>query len=586
MDATGYCSGPFEKAHKHLRFDDVAWSTSEILQACTCYVLPMASTEPAALKVFGIPEPAQLICATTRRSDDVNLMRVCRQLFYSMLPFVWEEIDEANPLVSLIPGGGIVTYDSDLSPYVVMQLPGSLELSRFNIYDPHVKELTPAVFHVDRHDGWEAFLACTRSVDLLPNLKTLNAPSPDGGWYMGSSRKINTDTINWTIAFLSASLRNLTLIPELIYSIRPSPPLSFFWFNQLMGYLSQKCPNLDSFSIFSGNVIRRSHRLLSSPARRVRFWGGLPEIYSSFLQLSNLSSLMISSAAMGSGALITLSHLPKLHSLSILGLEDDRTVHWDYLDIPAEGFPALKFLQLIQLTWGTIANLCKIKPVISRLLTLRITSPYRSNCGFIEGEKIPKRFSDVVPLLATHNSNIVNLVVFNSGDRPAYPEVLKAWSHLPLIRLHLGWHVIRSCGFYSFCCILSCLPLLEDLKLGMAQTPFELRQLRWIVELLPRLRCLQIPVNWGSIAELPEEEFIPCQPRSNDTLYLMSHFYLPEPQQESAERMARYLSILRPSSSVVCRPQEAYFYCYDARAYADQQPKDMINVELSRLKSK
>ncbi|CAE6411531.1 unnamed protein product [Rhizoctonia solani] len=543
----------------------------------------MASTEPAALKVFSISELTQLICSRTRKCDNVNLMRVCHQLFNNMLPLVWQTIDEANPLVSLIPGGGIVTYDSDLSPYVVMQLPDSLELSRFNIYAPHVKQLTPAVFHVDRHDGWEAFLSCTRSIDLLPNLITLDIPAPDSPW--NRKGEIDANSMNWITVFLSASLRNLTLIPELIYSIPPSLPLSLPSFTQLMDSLPQKCPNLCSFSIFSGNVMGRSHRLHSSPARRVRFWGAVPETYSGFLQLSNLCSLTISSAALGAGAFHSLSSLPKLRSLSVIGSGIDYSMYSDYLDTPAEGFPALKFLQLIRLTWGTIANICNNKHIVSGLLTLIITLPYRSNRGFIEGERIPECFSDVAPLLATHNSSIVNLTILNHGDRRPYPEVLKAWSHFSLISLHLGWHVIRTCGYYSLFFILSCQPLLEDLKLSMAQIPFELQELRWIVELLPRLRCLQIPVNWGRIVEV-SGELLPSPSQSNDILCLMSDFYLPEPQQGNAERLARCFSVLRPLSSVVCKSHVPYFYCYATREYVDEQPKDMINIELSRLKSK
>ena len=78
-----------------------------------------APTEQAALKLFGIPELAHLICGTIRKRDNVNLMKVCRGLFYSILPFVWEEVNGPNPLVSLIPGGGIVYYESELPSYIV-----------------------------------------------------------------------------------------------------------------------------------------------------------------------------------------------------------------------------------------------------------------------------------------------------------------------------------------------------------------------------------------------------------------------------------------------------------------------------------
>jgi hypothetical protein len=79
----------------------------------------LTAIEKASLKVFGIPELTYLICSITQKRDNASLMRVCRQFFHQILPFVWEEVDEANPLVSMIPGCGIFTYDIDLVPYVV-----------------------------------------------------------------------------------------------------------------------------------------------------------------------------------------------------------------------------------------------------------------------------------------------------------------------------------------------------------------------------------------------------------------------------------------------------------------------------------
>ncbi|CAE6461845.1 unnamed protein product [Rhizoctonia solani] len=152
-----------------------------------------APTKRAALKVFGIPELAHIICGTLRKRDNARLTQVCRELFYSILSFVWEEIDRPDLLVSMIPGGGIVFYESELSPYVVMRLPGSLDLSRFNIYAPHVKRLTLYRMNVDAYDGWERFLSCTRSVDLLPNLEAIYFPTSHIDQYALSKEQVDTN---------------------------------------------------------------------------------------------------------------------------------------------------------------------------------------------------------------------------------------------------------------------------------------------------------------------------------------------------------------------------------------------------------
>ncbi|CAE6340448.1 unnamed protein product [Rhizoctonia solani] len=203
---------------------------------------PSTITERAALKVFGIPELAHLICGTIGKGDNVNLLRVCRQLFHDILPFVWEDVDEANILVSMIPGGGIITYDSDWSPYVVMQLPDSLDLTRFKIYAPHVKRFTPSALHVDEYDGWERFLLCTQSIDLLPNLETLCLPALDNTRYTHSHhRTIEADTIKWITAFLSTSLQTLELAPpEVRRSNGDELWLNLPLFHGLMKSVSQK----------------------------------------------------------------------------------------------------------------------------------------------------------------------------------------------------------------------------------------------------------------------------------------------------------------------------------------------------------
>ncbi|CAE6501528.1 unnamed protein product [Rhizoctonia solani] len=177
-----------------------------------------------------------------RKGANVNLMRVYRQLFYDILPFVWEEVDQATPLVSMIPGWGIVTYDSDFSPYVVSDqgpmlydllkrpLPGhaipysSLDLTRFNIYAPHVKQLTPSTLHVDEYDGWEGFLSCTRSVDLLPNLETLILPDPDDTRRTSNNETIEADAVNWITAFLPTSLQMLVLASREVIPLAPNTP--------------------------------------------------------------------------------------------------------------------------------------------------------------------------------------------------------------------------------------------------------------------------------------------------------------------------------------------------------------------------
>ncbi|CAE6340445.1 unnamed protein product [Rhizoctonia solani] len=498
-------------------------------------------TEQAALKAFGIPELAYLICAINQKRDNANLMQVCRKLFYSILPLVWEEVNRPDLLVSLIPGGGIFPYETELLSYVVMELPCSLNLSRFNIYAPYVKRLILSPIDVDGYGDWKRFHSCTRSVDLLPNLETIYFPAS----YESRARptKVGIDSVNWAIPFLSKSLKALVQSPPAItHPIQHTYPLwlDFDSSNSLMTSAAQKCPHLCSLSILPAPVrstgLPNCSGFRSSPP--IMLPCDSPEIYSSLAQLGNLTSLLISTALLCSEGLIAISALPKLESLCIAGRERDLETYCDHLWLPIDVFSQLKHLELTRLSWNTVSKLCDTKPLISGLQSLTITSPYNYSIPYPENER-GKNISNIIPLLATHNSNIATLAVHDYGNHQLSPEVLDAWGRLPLVSLHLGWSVLSYCGFHVLFSILSRLPLLEDLQLKMTQAPFELKQMKQIIELLPRLSRIQIPVNWESITELAWGGFIPCRTQSDSPLYVKSNFYLSQSQEEGAGQIAR-----------------------------------------------
>ncbi|CAE6425757.1 unnamed protein product [Rhizoctonia solani] len=498
--------------------------------------------EQVALKVFGIPELAHLICDITQKRDHANLMQVCRELFHSTLPFVWKEVDRPDILVSMIPGGGIVTYESEVAPYVVMHLPASLDLSRFSIYAPHVKRLTLSLMNVDAYDDWERFLACTRSVDLLPNLETIYFP-PEISEYSTKSGKVETDSVNWAIAFLSSSLQTLLQAPlKVAHPVRGTRPLWLDWdsFDNLMTSIAQKCPRLSSLSVLPAQVKPTGlpdywgYRL----APRIVFACDSPETYSSFLQLSSLTTLLISAAILCPEGLDALSGLPRLESLYVVGWENDLQVYGERLQIPTEAFPALRHLELNRLTWDTVFNLCSTKPLVNQLQSLSIMSPYNHWNGYPH-DVTSKGLSDVIPLLATHSPSVTTLTLHDYGCKQPSPELLNVWKRLPLVSLQLGWTVLYGCGFDVLCSILSCLPLLESLLLSMIQEPFELEHMRTIVELLPRLRRLQIPVRWDCITQLTGADFTPCRSQTPSLLRVTSNFHLPESQEKGASQLAR-----------------------------------------------
>ncbi|KAH7337599.1 hypothetical protein B0J17DRAFT_432070 [Rhizoctonia solani] len=335
--------------------------------------------------------------------------------------------------------------------------------------------------------------------------------------------------MNWVIAFLSTSLQTLMLAtPEVTHSTRygSAPWLDFSLFTSLITSVAQKCPRLRSLGVLHGNLKKRCPRSGRNygPLPQDLFSCDSPEIYSNFLHLSNLTSLVASAAILYPEAVLALSGLPRLESLCIIDREYNFKVCCDHSQLPIKAFPALKHLELNRLSWSTIADLCKVKPLVSGIQSMTISYPGYSNAG---DEERYRSLSDIIPVLALNNSILATLTVHDYGSRQISPEILNSWSHFPLVNLHLGWSVINYCGFDVLCSILSRLPLLEILELSLTQDPLDLKQLREIVDLLPRLRRLWIPVKWEFVFELAPRDFTPCRSDSDHNLYLKSNFYLP-----------------------------------------------------------
>ncbi|KAG8701340.1 hypothetical protein FRC11_012252, partial [Ceratobasidium sp. 423] len=70
----------------------------------------------SALRVFGIPELAKLICELIPRRDNASLLCVCHQLFRDVRPFAWERTDAVETLVRMIPETRVGAYIDEPFP--------------------------------------------------------------------------------------------------------------------------------------------------------------------------------------------------------------------------------------------------------------------------------------------------------------------------------------------------------------------------------------------------------------------------------------------------------------------------------------
>ncbi|KDN39786.1 hypothetical protein RSAG8_08578, partial [Rhizoctonia solani AG-8 WAC10335] len=264
-----------------------------------------------------------------------------------------------------------------------------------------------------------------------------------------------------------------------------------------------------------------------------------------------------------------------------------RQVYCNDLQISADAFPALKHLELNSLLWRTIANICNLKPLVGGLHVMAIDYPVSSDVESTSDPEQQLSLSDIIPILAANNSSIDTFSVYSPGNCELSPKGVQSWACLPLIRLHLGWYVILEGDLEDLCTTLSFLPLLEDLVMPTENYPLNLKELRTIIEHSPRLHHIQIPVKWEpwstDLDFTPYLDFTPCQSQSDQELRITSDFYLPDPEQESAEQLARYLSLLRPASRVSCESASSTFFDRATNEYIGEEPKNMINASLSDI---
>jgi hypothetical protein len=550
--------------------------------------------ELACMQVFSIPELAHLICKSARKSDNVSLLRVSRQLFHDIRPFVWESTDAIATLALMIPGTNIVVHDEDLMPFTVssydpsckylfsdvdttskvMHLPGSLDLSRFNLYAPYIKQLEiPYTLQIDKYDNWEDFLACTRSIDLLPNLETLHMVFSHP-W----TECIATDLINWATAFLSTSLLGLSVHPDLL-----RPMFASLWMNsprsthfgayvdlnlthKLLRHVSPKCPQLNSLTLMPGNVTTKTtteawrgwHSTSQVLLTNVSFTtpSSLPETHSNILRFRSLRTLTTTPFILEAQTFMALSQLPRLQSLSVSSLPEDLDIYCRGFEVPDNAFPALQSLELKCMNWDSIINLCSLKPFIHDLRSVNILDA-RSLVGTLNRN----RLAELLSLFAKHNSPITSMSVQGHDSWPTPPGMIQYLQYLPLVKLTLAPFQLDEFNIVTF---LHALPVVEELRLALPNA-LHLGQLRLIVSLLSKLHSLSLPFLDESVDELSEEDFRILRSQSQDKLYLWD-FPLQSLRDEDAKRLARYKPTTRN-----CRLQELIaFRLLDISMHCDQ----------------
>ncbi|CAE7176713.1 unnamed protein product [Rhizoctonia solani] len=461
--------------------------------------IPIHSTPNSSLRVFEIYELVVLICELLSRRDNASLLCVCHQLSRVVRPFVWERIDTVEPLVRMIPGTCVDVYgDEPFRPFITMSLPKSLDLARLSFYAPYIKYLDiPLTTTIDAYENWDQFLASTRTTDLLPNLQHLKLIFT----WRTNEETIIGDTLKWVTAFLSSSLLSLEIYPDFGWNASihrfGHAFIGLDRATQLLHALSEKCSRLSSLAILPGDITTHSSMWLDTttygagaevvPASAIfhKEHIRLDLIFPRFEYLRDLSA---TPSILESRVFRALGDLAYLETLSIRGfpitdLQGNCYKVASNLELTAHSFPALRHLDLLNLHYKVVINICRHKPLARALRRLRPINWWSTG---------RQRHTELLDSLIEHDSAIDQLDLFHLLPRWFItPRFLRCLSYLQLTHLSIPQPVHRRFE-YDWNELARAVPVLKSLELTewITYEPLEFERLWDIAIALPNLSHL------------------------------------------------------------------------------------------------
>ncbi|CEL60307.1 hypothetical protein RSOLAG1IB_09531 [Rhizoctonia solani AG-1 IB] len=534
--------------------------------------------ENLALRVFGIPELAKIICDLAQKCDNAKLLRVCHQLFQDVRPYVWESTDAVVSLIEMIPTSRVDrSIDEPFCPYVTLRFPTFLDFSRLNIYGPYIKRLhIPLIITVDEYHNWGSFLVSIQNADLLPNLEHLKLDIPSGL----RKERIGVDRLNWMTTFMTASLQSVQILQDMPFDLFAThfnfsdSCVSLETTINILLDLSRKSPRLQDLAFFpQENFTQR----FECPTHLIRKVGNIyPELIAA-LDHSSISSihltsmllsrlhylrkLTVTSFVLELKVFSTLSRLPYLESLSIRDITGIPPLYNARSELIAHlseySFPSLKNLHLFGLTWETCINLCKVEPLAK---ALRSTHP--PVCYIPEHNQL----LEFLNILVDHSSPItkLSLVVYRNN---LIDEILskKVLCSLHITHLTIA-HLCRRGQILNWLSLLHEVPALESLRITNKHhaQALKLGELRLFATLLPRLTQLLTPLDFSTVLHLEDQDYTLTHLQSSSPFNLEVYYtpwhlnrgQLPETEFKLSvyvDDIARYLTMLWPKIGCTAR---------------------------------
>ncbi|KAG9128402.1 hypothetical protein FRC07_013742 [Ceratobasidium sp. 392] len=528
------------------------------------------------LKVLCISELAERIFGLLNDMELARLAHLSRLLFEYVIPAAWEDMDPKR-LMMLIPGVQMIQDEVNSAYSYILNVPNDPDLSRFNIYAPHVKYLrgTPECtveFSAGNHS--------TFGSGLLPNLQYITLTSKmhyDGGDLGTIFVPINID---WVYHFLCPSLVGFEMFAvEVDRWLGDESDEYLPWMDRaaclhLVSEMSNRCPSMETLRVFPDD---------SGP-------DDFFHAYAKLATMANLCSFTCSGHRVNQGLIEALGALPCLESLCFLSniaeapdyyseIEEwvvEHNPEWDAASDPIivseESFTELRSLKLYNLGPQTIAKLCRLGPLIRHLERLEVS--YELSYASPHWRRHDQTWwEDVFACLGRGCPGLTDLVI-GSVPRPLeLTAVVERLGRMPLRYLNLSWIWASD----NFVCkqFAEALPRLEELNIG-AGSGYE--WLRVFATSLPNLLFLSVgTLNFAEMDERKEliswEGQTPEQYRQ--TITIRTTFRLKYPMERQVDEVARYIYDTWPNARC-----EAY-----ARADSvDQKAARLLNAGLEVLR--
>ncbi|KAG8723123.1 hypothetical protein FRC09_004635 [Ceratobasidium sp. 395] len=395
--------------------------------------------------VFGLPELAGAICKYMGASDRACLARSSRQLFYMLMPSLWERVEGLARLFALSPYLDRMSREhhhklhttSGIEQVVTSQKPlDDEDLVRFDVYSPWIKRL-----EVCKHGSapeCDAALAllyiCSKRRAILPNVTFIS---------LTVRLNFRADPI-WVIPFLSSSLLGLE------FSITNSSyrwSISVIESATLLYLLLTRCPQLRTLGFTprdpSYSPLRSRISLLHTLIQMID--QSLEEKISDHLgyyitTMQPLVRFTSSVDVLDVSCFELVSTWPCLESFEVLFENDGDSL--ELPNCPETAFPALTHLGLHQVPdWETLEQIWDYSVLVSKLNSVKINMA--ETCVNFMDESIDDLVSafDAIATCSPHTQNLWFHVENSDRHYPAYEmstSDLDQLGSLPLRSLYLG----------------------------------------------------------------------------------------------------------------------------------------------------